>query len=67
MIIVLLLLLLLTMMIVIPYRPYISLHVFFCINFRHQKQHHGSIGHILRRSKVLGAVAGSKLLLCRGW
>lgn len=45
-----------------------TLHVFFfCINFRHQKQHHGSIGHILPRSKVLGAVAGSKLLLCRGW
>ena len=63
MIIVLLLLLLLTMMIVIPCRPY----MFFCINFRHQKQHHGSIGHILPRSKVLGAVAGSKLLLCRGW
>lgn len=44
-----------------------DLTCFFCINFRHQKQHHGSIGHILPRSKVLGAVAGSKLLLCRGW
>ena len=44
-----------------------TLHVFLVSIFATKTPTHGSVGYILPRSKVLGAVVGSNLLLSSRW